>query len=101
GIRVFHVTGVQTCALPIYNRGGFGHAVAFGDITTGYFLPHSGSFSGERHTAGDGHLHVGEIQLLEVFTVTQGYKQGIEAQERGRSEERREGKGGRREKAKR
>src|SRR5690606_39746648 len=32
GIRDFHVTGVQTCALPIYARAGIPHCPACGEV---------------------------------------------------------------------
>src|SRR5690606_41021652 len=36
GIRDFHVTGVQTCALPILNLNGYGDLVTYGESTFDY-----------------------------------------------------------------
>src|SRR5690606_39729408 len=36
GIRVFHVTGVQTCALPIYSKGVLERLTAFKELLIDY-----------------------------------------------------------------
>src|SRR5690606_40932888 len=49
GIRLFHVTGVQTCALPIF---GIGIGVAVGAWAAGWLIENQGARSGLYFAAG-------------------------------------------------
>src|SRR5690606_41080759 len=85
GIRDFHVTGVQTCALPICTTSGAGKAVLTGTVTewTGEMLRIRSSNGDIRELPAD--------RIVDVQTArTQSHIDGL------RSEERRVGKEGRR-----
>src|SRR5690606_40221565 len=87
GIRDFHVTGVQTCALPIF--GGFADAVGGGGwgpvVTTGLI----GNGGAPRQT-------IGTVNTAEFFLTTAVSLSFLTALLTGhRSEERRVGKAGR------
>src|SRR5690606_39728477 len=84
GIRDFHVTGVQTCALPIFDgcegvgRGGDGGEKAASDISGGAERSASGSGDGEQDAPSAAGPEPGGLRLGDA---------GV-----GRSEERRVGK---------
>src|SRR5439155_8528719 len=80
GIRVGHVTGVQTCALPIF----FARIVSLDDV------PIAGGFvvGGEPEQRRGSRLHVGSHEGLDRATAMHRSKLPLTA----RSEERRVGK---------
>src|SRR5690606_41013896 len=92
GIRDFHVTGVQTCALPILVELGeniaslelfHGPTMAFKDVGARFMAQCLGHFS------------QGEKQEITVLVATSGDTGGAVANGFLRSEERRVGKEGR------
>src|SRR5690606_39384175 len=79
GIRYFHVTGVQTCALPIFGKGtGLGLSQVFG------FVRQAGGTARIESSLGRG------TRVCLLLPVAKG-----EAAQTVRSEERRVGKEGR------
>src|SRR5690606_41188297 len=93
GIRDFHVTGVQTCALPIWIAGTTGAPRILGSLAILDYRIH------ERIDAGDHLVLIGRVEALHTtaqrpLVYGQGGYISLSVQQAARSEERRVGKEG-------
>src|SRR5690606_39526965 len=95
-IRDFHVTGVQTCALPISGSKDHNVQLRRRAQDRGLKLNEYGLFRGRRRIAGATEAEVfAALDLPWIAPELREDRGEIDAADRGRSEERRVGKEGR------
>src|SRR5690606_40161261 len=95
GIRDFHVTGVQTCALPIWAGRGQYPVEAFVIVDMGHGVD---LLLIVCNSDGDDRLEGAQARqgaVVEAAAVAQPVALGVEGEQWARSEERRVGKEGR------